>query len=52
MTYYVEWGNNPPTTGYFETEDMDEAKQLAKDNDGKVFLDDEQVYPDPMEESK
>jgi len=45
-TYYVEWANG----GFFETEDMDEAKQKAKDNDGKVFLDDEQVYP--AEESK
>jgi len=49
-TYYVEWG----TSGYFETEDMDEAKDKAKDNDGKVFLFkggngllDELVFPDP-----
>ena len=45
-TYYVEWANG----GFFETEDMDEAKDKAKDNDGKVILvidgmEDEQVYP-------
>jgi len=53
-TYYVEWDNTQVQGrhygGFFETEDMDEAKQKAKDNDGKVFLDGEQVYP--AEESK
>jgi len=48
MVFNVEWGDS----GYFETEDADEAKQKAKDNDGKVILtqdnmEDEQVYPDP-----
>ena len=48
-TYYVEWDNTQVQGrhhgGFFETEDMDEAKQKAKDNNGKVFLDGEQVYP-------
>ena len=42
-TYFVEWGYDLDYD-FEETDNIDEAKQLAKDNGGNVYLDDELVY--------